>query len=146
MLPAPLMPEAIALLDEVAAVRRHDGPSAASRYVGQIESARPGLSCASSSRIAGLTLAGRALLLRSLARVVVQGGCAHETGVLIGMVYIMVLYVVLTLHANMRGIDIGRSPRRAASAPRASRPSAWCSAADLSWPIGVRWCSSRRSA
>jgi len=31
----------------------------------------------------------------------------NETGVLIGMVHIMVPYAVLTLYANMRGIDVG---------------------------------------
>jgi len=31
----------------------------------------------------------------------------NETGVLIGMVHVMVPYAVLTLYANMRGIDVG---------------------------------------
>jgi putative spermidine/putrescine transport system permease protein len=31
----------------------------------------------------------------------------NETGVLIGMIHIMVPYAVLTLYANMRGIDVG---------------------------------------
>ena len=31
----------------------------------------------------------------------------NETGVLIGMIHIMLTYAILTLYANMRGIDVG---------------------------------------
>ena len=43
----------------------------------------------------------------------------NETGVLIGMIHVMVPYAVLTLYANMRRHRCrARSRRRAASAPR----------------------------
>ena len=52
----------------------------------------------------------------------------NETGVLIGMVHIMLPYAILTLYANMRGIDVGLvAAARSLGASRASRPSAWCS-------------------
>jgi ABC-2 type transport system permease protein len=74
LLPAPLMPEAIALLMKwLPFGATMDLPLRL--YVGQIgvSEAWPVL-CQQLAWIAGLTLAGRALLLRSLARVVVQGG------------------------------------------------------------------------
>ncbi len=51
----------------------------------------------------------------------------NETGVLIGMVHVMLPYAILTLYANMLGIDTGWSPRRAAWGRATYKPSAWSS-------------------
>ena len=51
----------------------------------------------------------------------------NETGVLIGMVHVMLPYAILTLYANMLGIDTGLVAAARSLGRAAARPSAWSS-------------------